>query len=218
MNYEPLKVTIKLLTGYAQGDQPFHLDALLGALRLQLVTQSVYNVREYHHDLPLQKHVVGDKWVFKASLLQPQNVIARELQMQTGRMSVEAAAQSRASGFLHYRPNKPNPSGGYFKGSLYHVPLTHAASLVAYCVGDLNGVRQLLELCHQVGARRGVGYGKVESVQVEPVALEQCDWQNRHMPYNGEPEPGYSLAVGSLVSPYWDRSQFEPLLVPNRAA
>lgn len=219
-NYQPLRITIHLRGPYVKDDHPRHLDALLSAMRVKQAEAEHgegINPRDYHHDLPLAKHEDAGGWVFKASALLATDKLASETWMQTGRMSVETAAEHRASGFLVLNSTKPNLAGGHFKISLYHLNLVTSSSLVSYAVGDAEAVRNLLKGCRQVGARRGVGFGQVTSIDVDVVSESECNWQHRHMPLgeDGKALDGYSLAYDGLQAPYWDKALHQKVQVPN---
>lgn len=216
---ESLKVTIKFINGMATPEQHLHLDALLGSLRVNQVSKerdSAIDPRDYHYDLPLERYTEEEsgEWVFKASAFKLVNLAHRAIWMQTGRINLEAVADHRNEGWLALRANKVITAGGPFKTSLFQVPIVWC-DLVAYCVGDKAELEKLLVECRQVGSRRGVGLGQVESITVERVAPNECDWQYRAMPL-GSPglEKSHAKAITSIRAPYWDRCQHVPALVP----
>lgn len=215
-----LKVTISLVTPMAEPGELFHLDALLGALRVAQERRRQgdgIDPRRYHHDLPLERYEsASGQWVFKASAFRLKRLSESINWMQTGRLNITEAARNRASGFLRLRSAKPNVAGGPFKTSLYHFPLTWA-DLTAYCVGDVDAIRALLADCSQVGGRRGVGFGQVCGVVVEEIPEEQCSWFWRAMPEDAEglDLSQYARAVSCLAAPYWDRAQQTLAWVPT---
>lgn len=217
---EFLKVTISLSTPMVEPGDLFHLDALLGAMRVNEVRGELgdgINPRDHHYDLPLEQyHSQSGQWVFKASAFRLHKLIDSQNWMQTGRISTTEAARHRAEGLLLLRAAKPNPAGGPFKTSLFHFPLA-TADLTAYCVGDKARIAEMLSECRMIGGRRGVGCGRVSGFAVEVVPETECNWAWRSMPddcdgtlLTGE----YALAMSSLRSPYWDRKLHQPVLVP----
>ncbi|CRN66771.1 CRISPR type AFERR-associated protein Csf3 [Pseudomonas aeruginosa] len=217
-----LKVTINLSTPMVEPGDLFHLDALLGALHVNEVRTELgdgINPRDHHYDLPLEQYRSrSGQWVFKASAFRINKLIASQNWMQTSRINTTEAARHRSEGLLLLRAAKPNPAGGPFKNSLYHLPLAWA-TLTAYCVGDQARIAKLLSQCRQVGGRRGVGCGRVAGFAVEIVPEEECAWAWRAMPEDSDEIclfGEYALAMSSLKSPYWDRTLHQPVLIPTK--
>lgn len=218
MANQTMRVTFELEGSWVETDYPIHLDDVLAAMRVREHEMQVgegFNPADVYHDLPLARYQAdsGD-WVFKASMLIAGDRLERSRWMQTGRLSLEEAAEHRASGFLAYRRNQVITAGGPFKTNLNHLPLTYSTHLYGYAVGNPERVAELLQLCSHVGPRRGVGFGRVMAVRVEPVAQEECVWMHRHLPAQGEVPPGYALAYGSKIPPYWKRTQMGSIYTP----
>lgn len=216
---EPLKITIRLKTPMVDPGALLHLDGLLGALRVdqaKALQGENINPRDYHYDIPVERHSTeSGEWVFKASAFRATMEAQSSLWMQTGRLSITQAADHRAEGYLKLRGNKPNIAGGPFKTSIYRFPILWA-ELTAYCVGDLQGVRDLLASCKQIGPRRGAGFGQISEIVVEQVPEKECNWSYRAMPEECSGlVPGHVLAVGALRAPYWDKTMHCKVLVPT---
>lgn len=207
---KPLRVTITLATPMMEPGHPFHLDALLAALRVNQegCFDTGTDPRACHHHLPLERYVSpSGQWVFKASAFKFRKEIPSRSWMMSGGLNTTTAAEHRHAGLLNLRANKPNPAGGHFKGSIFHKPLLWT-ELIAYCIGDEAGVSKLLTSCEQVGGKRGTGFGRVQSVSIEPVTLDECNWQQRVLPSDYD-EPGVSelvRVISAITPPYWDRS------------
>lgn len=216
---KPLRIRISLSTPMMEPGNLFHLDGLLAALRVKQaeVEHGDVNPRDWHHDLPLGKYVSpSGEWVFQASVFSLNSKSPAVPWLITGGINTMTAAEHRASGLLALRSSKPNPAGGHFKGSCFHKPLVWA-ELEAWCIGEREAIEHLLSNCRQVGGRRGTGFGRVSSVQVEEVSPEECRWYDRALPFDYE-GPGRDALVGmigGLRPPYWDRTQHEPLLAPQ---
>lgn len=217
------KVTIELKTPMITRDTTVYLDALLGALHVKNVQSEQgeqINPREYHYDLPLERYTSpSGEWVFKASALQWEQKDARQHWMLTSRINLEDAAEHRAKGYLAYRANKPNPAGGPFKTSIIN-EFAQDGVLVAFAVGDKEATEALLKSCTQIGARRGIGMGKVASIKVEAVEPSACQWQRRPMPLDSDKSVlsgDYAKGIGGLRAPYWDRQLEQAVLLPLRA-
>ena len=216
-----LKVTINLSSPMVEPGDLFHLDALLGALRVNEARAELgdgINPRDHHYDLPLEQyHSRSGQWVFKASAFRMHKLAAAENWMQTSRINTAEAARHRSEGLLLLRAAKPNPAGGPFKNSLYHYPLSWV-TLTAYCVGDQARIADLLSNCRQIGGRRGVGCGRVAGFSVEVVPETECSWALRSMPDDSDKNVltgEYALAMSALRSPYWDRTLHRAALVPT---
>lgn len=219
---DPLKITINLSTPMVEPGDQFHLDALLGALRVKEAQAEFgdgINPRDHHYDLPLDRyHSPSGQWVFKASAFSLNRLAGSQNWMQSGRINTTEAARHRNEGLLRYRTAKPNPAGGPFKNTLYHYPLAWA-TLVAYCIGDKVRIADLLSQCRQVGGRRGVGSGRVSSFSVEAIPSSECKWAWRTMPEDTEEHllvGEYALAMSSLRSPYWDRTLHQRVIIPTK--
>ena len=83
----------------------------------------------------------------------------------------------------------------------------------AYCVGELEEVRQLVERITALGKKRIIGSGIVNGVSVKEVDEAQCLWYVRNMP---EPVPSKAndfelYGKGGLSSPYWDKTTHSPV-------
>lgn len=216
---ENIKVTIVLRTPMVVPKDLLHLDAVLGAIKVGQAKAAIgdgINPRDYHYDLPLERFGEGNgQWVFKASALRlkaeaPQNF------MQTSRINLSDAAEHRHNGWLNIRANIPNTAGGPFKTSLYHVPLAFG-ELTGYCVGNKDRIHEMLESCKQIGGRRGTGWGRIESVKVEVIAPQDCDWMDRNLPVGtAGAENSHVLGVSNLRAPYWDRTLYEKVLIPTK--
>ncbi|MFK4136682.1 hypothetical protein ACI2KR_31090 [Pseudomonas luteola] len=218
---EPLRITILLNSPIVEPSQPFHFDALLGALKVRQAEaeHGAIDPRSVHHDIPLDRHVTpSGKWVFKASAFKLNKMEEAFNWMMSGRSDLKQAAEDRASGFLKYRTAKPNTAGGPFKASVFHLDLVWG-DLVAYAVGDKQAIEQMLAGCSQVGGRRGTGFGNVQSISVESVSIEECHWDWRNLPSDYDIPLTHTESLvqsaGSLHAPYWDRQLHEVVLMPE---
>lgn len=215
---EPLRIDITLKTAMVMIDRLIHLDALLGALRVNRAYQEHgegINPRDYHYDIPVERYTTDSgQWVFKASALLASNKQHRESWMQTSRIDLEEAARHRAEGWLKHRASKANTAGGPFKSSLYHLTLGWC-DLTAFCVGNKDEIAGLLAECKQIGGRRGVGFGQVDAITVISVPMEQCEWMTRAMPLDTpDLASSHASAISALNAPYWDRRLQVPALLP----
>ncbi len=219
---KPLRIRITLSTPMMEPGNLFHIDGLLAALRVKQVEAErgeEVNPRDWHHDLPLGKYIApSGEWVFQASVFALKREMPAVPWLITGGLSTTTAAEHRATGLLALRANKPNPAGGHFKGSCFHKPILWA-ELEGWCVGDKERIEALLAGCRQVGGRRGTGFGRVAAVQVDEVDEASCRWYDRALPldYDGPGRDALVQLIGGMRPPYWDRTLYQPLLVPLSA-
>lgn len=215
-----LRVTITLSSPMVEPDNLLHLDGLLAALRVrqaEAATAEPVDPLQVQHDIPLERYTSpSGEWVFKASAFQLQRETETRMWMQTGRTDLVRVAEDRQSGLLKLRTSKPNLAGGPFKSSAYHYPVLWAC-LVAFCVGDKQAIENLLKDCDQIGGRRGVGSGKIQSIEVSAIQEMDCNWMYRAMPVDAANLKGqgeYAQAMKGLRPPYWDRTKHLPVLTP----
>ena len=212
----PLMIEIDLSSPIVEPGDFFHLDALLGALRVKQVEleRGPVNPRDWHHDLPVERYTSpSGAWVFKASAFELKRESSVQNWMMSGKVNLSEAAEHRRSGWLQARANKPNTAGGPFKTSLFHEPVLWAG-LRGWCIGDKSAIESLLALCQQIGGRRGTGFGRVRRVAVTETSDAQCRWQFRALPLDFVGGDVVVECMGGLRAPYWDRTLHEPVLVP----
>lgn len=79
----------------------------------------------------------------------------------------------------------------------------------AYCIGDEQAVRTIVERITSLGKKRAIGSGLVNKVTVAVVPSEECLWYVRNMPeVPSEQAQNFELyGSGGLVSPYWDKTR-----------
>lgn len=218
---EPLRVRISLKGSMVEPPQAFHLDALLGALRVQLEEDAAGAIdpKTVHHDIPVERHTSpSGQWVFKASAFKLLKLTPTFMWMQTGRADLTQVAEDRASGLLNYRASRANLAGGPFKSTVSYLELVWA-ELTAFAIGDKKAIESLLGACHQIGARRATGFGNVANIHVEPVALKDCHWDWRALPEDFNQATSHDeplvMASGNLNAPYWDRRTYVTVLLPS---
>lgn len=214
----PLKITISLSTPMVEPEHRFHLDGLLGSLRVarEFKVRDSFDPREVHHDLPLETYrSPSGEWVFKASAFKLHRQGAHQQWMMSIRLNTTVAAEHRAEGFLNLRGAKPNKAGGPFKGSTFNATLVWG-ELEAVCVGEKSLIEELLAECTHVGSRRSTGFGRVAGIKVAEISEDECRWYDRALPadYDGPGKDELVPAIEPVRAPYWDRTLFGPALVP----
>lgn len=215
-----LRITVTLSTPMVEPDNLLHLDGLLAALRVrqaEAATDEPVDPLQVQHDIPVERYTSpSGEWVFKASAFRLHRETETRNWMQTGRTDLVRVAEDRHSGLLKLRSSKPNLAGGPFKSSAYHYPVLWTG-LVAYCVGDKQAIEGLLKDCEQIGGRRGVGSGKIQSIEVSTIPEQECIWVYRALPLDADDlnlQGTYATAMKGLRPPYWDRTLHQPVNTP----
>lgn len=213
----PLKVSIAISTPMVMPTDLFHLDALLGALRVGQAEREHGNIepRDWHHDLPVERYVCEDgDWVFKASAFRLVAESDLQLWMSTGRTNLNNLADHREAGITTSANKVPN-NGSFFKSTIARTPIIWAR-LEAFCIGDKNKIEELLAGCCSVGGKRGTGFGRVQSITVSEVESNDCHWEYRALPagYPIRYWSEYAVALSALNAPYWDKTAHRPVLIP----
>lgn len=213
----PLKVSIAISTPMVMPTDLFHLDALLGALRVGQAEAEHGNIepRDWHHDLPVDRHKCENgEWVFKASAFRLTQESDLQLWMTTGRTNLNDLADYREAGLTQSADKVPT-NGSHFKSTIARTPIIWAR-LEAFCIGDKAAIQRLLDGCSSVGGKRGTGFGRVQSITVSDVEAKDCHWEYRALPagYHVGNSEEYALALSALNAPYWDKTAHKPALIP----
>lgn len=212
----PLRVTCALVAGAVLPvERCLHLDGLLAA--------AVCMVADLHAatpadvvpvEIPVERSACGRYHL--ASALTWAQADAREVRYVQRRFPV-----SEAIAYGDARLRRIHQSAGAQKS--YRIPAerTHTGLLEAWCVGDADAIRALLETVTRIGRRRAAGEGLVRAWTVEP-----CDpWGDgfpvlrdgaplRHLPL-GVPGLGVSeTRIGRVSYPYWMRVGEEMVACP----
>lgn len=220
MSNVPMKVTIKLQAPIIVGEFPQHLDGVLaGILVRQAEDRGDENPWAAGDSLPLEKYVSPDgEWVWKASMLRPSNRLTEGFPItMTSRINLQRAAEDRDSGLLLLRSSKPNTAGGPFKGSIFAETAQWIDELVAFAVGDIDAVQEILANLEFIGSRRAQCFGRVASFKIEPEdGAGPLAWAHRTMPIGSDlafPQ-SMQLAVGNTRAPYWLGTTKKSVLTP----
>lgn len=213
----PLKVSIAISTPMVMPTDLFHLDALLGALRVAQAEREHGNVepRDWHHDLPVERYASGNgEWVFKASAFRLVQESDMQLWMSTGRSNLNNLADHREAGLTTSANTVPN-NGSFFKSTITRTPIIWAR-LEAFCIGEKTKIEDLLTGCSSVGGKRGTGFGRVHSITVSDVESKDCHWEYRALPagFPVRNADDYAVALSALNAPYWDKTAHQPVLIP----
>lgn len=208
---QALRIDWQLDRPVACRSHEIHLDSLLAWARVQ-EADGDWTVR---HDLPLAvARPRGDDWCFKASVVQFQSLEAARLMHMVRRTDVNQIALDGLDGGLDLRQSTINTGASHLKGFSWYQPTQHCSSAVAWCVGDLERITELLGRVLSLGklARNNLGQVKSFSVVAAPDG-EDDHWLARALPvsFEGTPEMDrandlgiqFARAQGRAQPPYW---------------
>jgi CRISPR type IV-associated protein Csf3 len=211
---QPFRVQINLKSPMVEPRFPIYLDGLLSGLRVAQDENIHWDLTQ--HDLPLERLTTASAWCFKASAFNVVRTSDPREWMLTSRINLTRAAEDRQSGLLALRASLPNTAGGPFKTSKFSATIFWA-QLEAWGVGDIKQVSALLSSCEQIGSRRSLAFGQVESITVDPVSPEYCHWYRRSLPADTDTSGFGDVFVpshGNLKAPYWNRATEQSVILP----
>jgi len=223
----PLRLEWRLTSPVAGMSLPLHLDALVAyaiteeALRYGT---AIGNVRDIANELPLEKAQKGDLFCWKASALLAEHIHGHEMQMWTRKFPEQDYADLYINGKFSDVKAKVNPETnmldlkqyaavmdtlrGQTKNHFQFIPVRHIDRFVAYCIGDIDRLTELLSpesgYITSIGARKRQSAGNIVktgegfAIQEDERALEY--WEKRILPWHKE---GYEPIQAAHIPPYW---------------
>lgn len=214
---KPLEVTAKL-AGAICLHQPLHLDAVVAyavvlrdELPVALTAEDIQPV-----EIPIQREPHGRFHLCSAGSF---DVERSELRYTNRRPPIEQY-QTLAGPKLRRCKIKLGAN------KMYRIPryLDHVENdtITWFCVGDLVQLRELLQVVHHLGKRRGVGWGKVQQWTVTdaeswgdgfPIVNDGAPLRNLPHDWPGLLNP--ATAIVNLTYPYWVRATEELCAVPR---
>lgn len=223
MTFAPLQVDA-ILSGPVSFDRPIALDALLGfaivdreGIAPAIREDAIVDLSPWL-DRVLERSACGRLYLASAGVV---SVEARELRYIHRRFPVDVAQQptGREMRRLHL-------SAGPAKS--YRIPYERmhlvGDCVTWWCVGERDGIADLLASITHLGRKRAVGNGRVASWSVEP-----CDAWADGFPVAHEGRPLRNLPAdwpglaptterqwATLMPPYWRRSAEVECCVPAR--
>jgi hypothetical protein len=160
-NYEPLRITIRLLpNSRLVSYDPIHLDGLLARAVVELATRGrLLADSEEGYWIPLPLKMLwqsSDGYpLWAATVLYPVAPNVGDIYVRHKRNS---------GGWLHNKPKLTTRNGPWMERRL-PTPITVCDTWEARCVGNLDAVKNLLDVFTHIGKLR---LGRVRSVTVEP--------------------------------------------------
>lgn len=237
---KPLRVTIKLAEPIAASTFPRLLDGLLAhcavedALTFCDDENDQRPLRELGDELPLQRVEGCAEKVWKASAFMPVGRITDDCSVDhfsvTGhtqirklirRSDVHEIARLTGLGFIPARgfdPDKPkhgaiqlDTARGLLKESAITYALKHVHAIEAWCIGEQDHIEALLTHVEFLGAKRRLGHGKVQSIEVVEDERANRLWELRPLPMDAKTSSAAPACLDRIPAflppraPYWDR-------------
>ena len=221
----PLKLTWKLATPIVVGAYPLHLDGLIGFAVAQEKRQADLSsawVKSVDLDLPLEREVRNGLDCWKASVLLPVEPGEHSMRFWTRRSDPYDYAVRLKAGQLDVKtkfPLKPygirfDTARGTFKQMFKFFPVRSVSELLAWCVGDMDRLTELLSpeagFITYLGPKTRMGFGRIVDFTIEVDARAHAKWLNRVLPW---PEKGCVSVEAAIKMPYWELSNRGPAWV-----
>lgn len=186
---------------------PMHFDDILAAAAVKVALKSGTEIEDYDSVigyLPLEKHVDGSDWVWKASVIRWKSY-GRYMRSLTQSHDSNLVADLRESGVLKVGVSSLNQASGPMKSSISLMASAAYSTGIAYCEGDLESVEELLNEIDYIGKKHQRGAGEVISFSVEEVDQNE-KWKDRFLPLGMMTEKLESHSLASDIGtrpPYW---------------
>lgn len=217
-----LKITAKLLDGRVNSnDGLFHLDSILAYAWMLVHHPDILQNRDLTIDnliepnLPLEKDNNG-RWKTSVGFYRQYTEIVEYWHKKIN--DFDAAIYVDFQG----KRGKIDSQKGEFKA--YRMPqlIRLISDIEFYCVGDPDGIRDLLSLVTNIGKKGSQGYGYVKEWKIEEIADDYTDYGPygimRTVPFKGElPNDGqvYQIKKMRLKPPYHFFKGRVPCIIPN---
>lgn len=207
---EPLKITFELAQPMAVPDYPIHFDALMC---WAVEKRELLGIKG--GEVPIAIHREGDDWCYMASqlLIRLGGEGIRFQGMMTRRYELSRWALTQD----HIWSGNKNviPDGtGHQKAFLVHDSYIMPESIHCFCVGDRDGIFDLMDEITGLGRRTRNGWGKLRGYQIEAIDAAECHWFKRALPGKMK-EVSTELhhpAIGNFRYPYWNRENWSEIL------
>lgn len=218
-----LQIDCLLATPWCPPAHGLHLDGLLAWSLVQDAVAARTNATDYDSiisDLPLEKHESG---VWCASMLTPVGWLGQERRYMTAKTPVESMARYIGAGAVDTKGGAGiDTVRGPAKNGQFFITLEYVQGLRAWCVGDVDAVKDLLSRIDSVGVKSRIGFGTLRPFddgllwRVTPSAEAAEGWKRRNAPVRLLDES--HQAVGSWRAPYWRGTDLiwrpNPLRIP----
>lgn len=220
MSYTPFRVEFLACAPVQMDYMPTHLDGLISWALLQekqaeftlgktsVAPDPLDLAGEVYSGLPLKMQ--GD--VYCASVILPQEILGNSARYFTrssdtkalGDIAIDDDHTGKGLILNQSRMRKISTARGELKTYLMQEQLIHSPLFLAYGIGDIDRVQELLsEHVFGLGKNRAKGFGSISNIKV----IEDDDanefWKMRALPHL---EDGYIPVVTPVRPPYWNKS------------
>src|SRR3989338_142020 len=211
---EALEVRFELRTPMIEPATVKSLDALLA-------WASVQRAHFHGHDDPWQEqhftgiavHRVGEAWCPMASALEIEWADTSQPIHYFKRQSPISYAEAWSNGLLKKRPYFDQKRGSTKAGSYVQSARWTRGVRAWAMVEDRPLFESLLPWVTHIGKLHHKDFGAVRSFQILPNEEAQSRWAQRTLPVGSLfATKQHVLSQAALVSPYWDRRNFRPVL------
>jgi CRISPR type IV-associated protein Csf3 len=212
---KPLKLTWTLATPIVVSAYPLHLDALIGfalAAEGQQRDLASWDMNA-KLNLPLERAQKGELQCWKASALLPTEPGEHSMRFWTCKSDPYDYAKRLEAGQLDVTTKFPlKPYGivfdqqrGTFKQMFKWTPVRSVKQVLAWCIGDLDRIAELLApesgFISYLGARTRMGYGRITDFNIEIDESANDSWKSRVLPWE---EAGCIEVEAATEPPYWE--------------
>jgi CRISPR type IV-associated protein Csf3 len=198
---KPIRIDFDLASPVIEPTYPMHLDGLLAWAAVdEAIEAGVERPLATQESLPLASQ--NGVWCASAVLFDYSN--SAETVAMVKRTDPLAISDALVSGVLKKAPNKLNLQSGPWRQALFFSQCRHARVATAYCVGDKQRVESLLERVRYLGAKRRLGFGRVQSITVVDDETAREGWKKRVLSHQ---EQGYVPIQAVTSPPYWERAR-----------
>lgn len=200
---DAFRITWTLAGAMRRPDHPILLDALLAwAVVDEAREQGHPDPVSEQENLPLARFETQDGWCFKASSVAFRVLAGAYPMMMTRPTRVAEYAEARAKRHFIGGADRITLGTGRHKAYFFSQPMQQVDKAVAFGVGDVDRVRELLERIKSLGKLRRMNAGAIRGFDVEAGEAFSDRWRHRVLPSE---EPGYARIFSALRPPYWKR-------------
>lgn len=209
----PFRVTFHLSSPLNVGNHDIHLDALIAwCLVDEAKPKTTDELDALHDQLPLDRHYVGDQWVWKASRLNIEHGPV-ETRFLTRRFDMPGYGVHVAEGRV--KSGHVDESRGQFRNMFEHFQVEHVKKVYCFGVGDVERVAELLSRLEFLGAKTRLGFGRIKEIEIEKINDEDCAWFHRPLPKGSNYVAlGYYPRLFRLRPPYWKHEDKGMVMYP----
>jgi CRISPR type IV-associated protein Csf3 len=216
---KPLKITCNLVSSFC-GDS-LQLDSLLSYELSFLMGLSGKVTRDIPLDgsenvpIPISKKEIGETFVWCCS-----NPIFDVRNVESIRYTKRFPSDDALLLKENHKKNLMTASGPY---KMQYRPLLvfNVSKIVWFANGDKKEINRLLKRITAIGKNRNMGFGKVESWNIEESEQDYSILANsylmRIMPKDfveGKDLKGYRLSYGGYKPPYWHPDNYDEIAIP----